>query len=41
MTVTTIAQLTDVHLGPVVGLTPRYWNLKRATGFANWTKNRK
>lgn len=41
MTVTTIAQLTDVHLGPIVGLTPRYWNIKRATGFANWAKNRR
>lgn len=38
---TTIAQLTDIHLGPIVGLTPRYWNVKRATGYANWTKNRR
>lgn len=41
MTITTIAQLTDVHLGPIMGLTPRYWNFKRATGFANWSKNRR
>ncbi len=37
----TIAQLTDVHLGPIVGFGPRHWNLKRATGFYNWTKNRR
>lgn len=37
----TIAQLTDVHLGPIVGLHPRFWNLKRATGYANWLKNRR
>lgn len=41
MTPTTIAQLTDIHLGPIVGLTPRYWNVKRATGYANWTRNRR
>jgi hypothetical protein len=28
----TIAHLTDVHLGPVEGFTPRYWNLKRGLG---------
>lgn len=37
---TTIAHLTDVHLGPVVGLSPRYWNLKRALGYANWIRHR-
>lgn len=41
MTVTTIAQLTDVHLGPIVGLSPTYWNFKRGLGFANWAKNRR
>ncbi len=41
MTPTSIAQITDIHLGPIVGLTPRYWNVKRATGYANWTKNRR
>ena len=25
----TIAHLSDVHLGPIRGFTPRYWNLKR------------
>ena len=36
----TIAHLTDVHLGPVSGLVPRYWTLKRALGLANWLKGR-
>lgn len=36
----TIAHLTDVHLGPIAGFTPRYWNLKRALGYANWRRNR-
>jgi len=31
-TSTTIAHLTDVHLGPIAGFNPRYWNLKRAAG---------
>jgi 3',5'-cyclic AMP phosphodiesterase CpdA len=38
---TRIAHLTDVHLGPIAGFTPRYWNLKRALGFANWRRNRR
>jgi 3',5'-cyclic AMP phosphodiesterase CpdA len=37
----TVAHLTDVHLGPIAGLTPRYWNLKRALGYANWLRNRR
>jgi 3',5'-cyclic AMP phosphodiesterase CpdA len=37
----TIAQLTDVHLGPIRGFGPRHWNVKRATGFYNWRKNRR
>jgi 3',5'-cyclic AMP phosphodiesterase CpdA len=36
-----IAHLSDVHLGPVVGFTPRYWNLKRLVGFYNWQVNRR
>lgn len=32
----TLAHLTDVHLAPVVGFTPRYWNVKRFLGFLNW-----
>src|SRR5437773_12561985 len=41
MTSLTIAHLTDVHLGPIAGFTPRYWNLKRALGYANWLRNRR
>ena len=37
----TIAHLTDVHLGPIAGFSPRYWNLKRALGYANWVRNRR
>jgi 3',5'-cyclic AMP phosphodiesterase CpdA len=37
----TIAHLTDVHLGPISGFTPGYWNLKRALGYANWRRNRR
>ena len=37
----TVAQLSDVHLGPIAGFTPRYWNLKRALGYANWLRNRR
>jgi 3',5'-cyclic AMP phosphodiesterase CpdA len=37
----TVAHLTDVHLGPIAGFTPRYWNLKRALGYANWRRNRR
>ena len=37
----TIAQLTDVHLGPIAGFLPRYWNVKRALGYANWLLKRR
>lgn len=37
----TIAHLTDVHLGPIAGFGPRYWNLKRAAGYYNWVRNRR
>jgi 3',5'-cyclic AMP phosphodiesterase CpdA len=37
----TIAHLTDVHLSPIAGFTPRHWNLKRALGYANWRRNRR
>jgi 3',5'-cyclic AMP phosphodiesterase CpdA len=37
----TIAHLSDVHLGPIAGFTPRYWNLKRALGYVNWLRNRR
>lgn len=32
----TLAHFTDVHLSPVTGFGPRYWNMKRALGFLNW-----
>lgn len=37
----TIAHLTDVHLSPVAGFTPRYWNLKRMAGLLNWHSKRR
>jgi 3',5'-cyclic AMP phosphodiesterase CpdA len=37
----TIAHLTDVHLPPIAGFTPRHWNLKRALGYANWHRRRR
>jgi 3',5'-cyclic AMP phosphodiesterase CpdA len=37
----TIAHLTDLHLGPIAGFGPRYWNLKRALGYANWVRKRR
>ena len=37
----TIAHLTDVHLGPIAGFSPRYWNVKRLLGYANWLRNRR
>src|SRR5512134_3952897 len=37
----TIAHLTDVHLGPIAGFGPRYWNVKRLLGYANWVRNRR
>lgn len=37
----TIAHLTDVHLSPIAGFTPRHWNLKRALGYANWRRRRR
>lgn len=41
MTATTIlAHISDVHLGPLVGFHPRYWNLKRGLGYLNWHRGR-
>jgi 3',5'-cyclic AMP phosphodiesterase CpdA len=40
-TALTIAHLSDVHLGPIRGFTPRYWNLKRLTGYWNWRSTRR
>jgi 3',5'-cyclic AMP phosphodiesterase CpdA len=39
--IVTIAHLTDVHLGPISGFTPRYWNLKRGLGYLNWVRKRR
>ena len=36
----TIAHLSDVHLAPIAGFSPRYWNLKRAAGYYNWCRRR-
>ena len=36
----TIAHLSDVHLSPIVGFYPKYWNVKRALGLANWQRGR-
>lgn len=40
MTSVTIAHLSDMHLGPITGFEPRYWNAKRALGFVNWRRKR-
>jgi 3',5'-cyclic AMP phosphodiesterase CpdA len=37
----TIAHLSDVHLSPISGFTPRYWSVKRALGYANWWHGRR
>lgn len=37
----TVAHLTDVHLGPIAGFAPRYWNLKRGLGYLNWMRKRR
>lgn len=37
----TIAHLTDMHLGPIAGFTPRFWNLKRGLGYLNWVRKRR
>ena len=35
-----LAQLTDVHLGPLPPFHPRHWNVKRALGFINFHRKR-
>lgn len=37
----TLAHFTDVHLAPITGFVPRYWNLKRLAGFVNWHTKRR
>lgn len=41
MTPYTLAQLSDVHLSPLPGISPRYWNTKRALGLLNWHRKRR
>ena len=38
---TTIAHISDPHLTPLVGISPRQLNMKRALGLLNWHKSRK
>jgi 3',5'-cyclic AMP phosphodiesterase CpdA len=40
MAIFKLGHVTDVHLGPIRGLSPRYWNVKRALGYANWQRGR-
>jgi len=37
----TLAHFTDIHLSPIVGLSPRYWNAKRFSGLLNWHTKRR
>lgn len=37
----TIAHISDVHMPPMIGFGPRYWNLKRTLGYLNWHRSRK
>jgi 3',5'-cyclic AMP phosphodiesterase CpdA len=37
----TLAHISDVHLAPLAGFHPRYWNVKRGLGFLNWHQGRR
>jgi 3',5'-cyclic AMP phosphodiesterase CpdA len=37
----TLAHLSDLHLGPIAGFHPRYWNMKRGLGYLNWQRQRR
>ncbi|MFA5948692.1 MAG: metallophosphoesterase [Hyphomicrobium sp.] len=37
----TLAHLSDLHLGPIEGFHPRYWNAKRGLGYLNWHRGRR
>ena len=37
----TLAHISDVHLAPITGFHPRYWNVKRGLGFLNWHRGRR
>lgn len=41
MTAYTLAHLSDVHLSPLPGISPRFWNAKRALGLLNWHRKRR
>jgi 3',5'-cyclic AMP phosphodiesterase CpdA len=36
-----LAHISDVHLTPLAGLHPRYWNMKRGLGLINWQRSRR
>ena len=36
-----LAQLSDIHLGPLPAFGPGHWNVKRALGYVNWQRKRK
>lgn len=37
----TLAHLSDIHLGPIHGIGPLHFNIKRALGLANWLLKRR
>ena len=37
----TLAHFSDVHLSPITGFAPRYWNAKRTLGLLNWQRGRR
>lgn len=40
-TILTLAHISDLHLTPIEGFHPRFWNVKRALGFLNWHRGRR
>jgi 3',5'-cyclic AMP phosphodiesterase CpdA len=37
----TLAHISDLHLAPIEGFSPRYWNIKRGLGYLNWQRGRR
>lgn len=37
----TLAHLSDLHMSPLKGFTPRHWNVKRGLGYLNWQRGRR
>ncbi len=37
----TLAHLSDIHLAPIEGFSPQYWNIKRGLGYLNWQRGRR